>query len=113
MKMIQLKTKFWVDALLRRAELGLAAAYVIRHGDEDAGAVLVKVANLTGQAELFVPARDENGERIWTRTSGAPVPDEEIDAYCRRRADNDPDIWVIEIEDRRGRHFLTEPVADS
>ena len=108
--MIQLKTKFWVDALLRRAESGLAAAYVIRHGDEDAGAVLVKVANLTGQAQLFVPARDENGERIWIRQSEAPVAEAEIDAYCRRRADNDPDIWVIEIEDRQGRHFLTEPV---
>tara|TARA_R110002124_G_scaffold121432_6_gene279774 strand:- start:9290 stop:9631 length:342 start_codon:yes stop_codon:yes gene_type:complete len=113
MKMIQLKTKFWVDALLRRAESALAAAYVIRHGDEDAGAVLVKVANLTGQAELFVPARDENGERIWTRHDKAPVPEAEIDVYCQRRADGDPDIWVIEIEDRRGRHFLTEPVEDS
>lgn len=113
MKMIQLKTKFWVEALLRRAELGLAAGYVIRHGDEDAGAVLVKVANLAGQAELFVPARDENGERIWTRYRPDPVEEAEIDAYCHRRADKDPDIWVIEIEDRKGRNFLTEPVADS
>ncbi|WP_417483006.1 DUF1491 family protein [Maricaulis sp.] len=112
MKMIQLKTKFWVDALLRRAESGLAAAYVIRHGDEDAGAVLVKVSDLGGQATLFVPARDENGERIWTRHRQGPLPEAEVDAYCLRRADDDPDIWVIEIEDRAGRHFLTEPVAD-
>lgn len=113
MKMIQLKTGFWVEALLRRAAIGLAAAYVIRHGDEDAGAVLVKVANLTGQAELFVPARDENGDRIWTRHRGGPVAEAEVDAYCRRRADSDPDIWVVEIEDRKGRNFLTEPVEDS
>ena len=113
MKMIQLRTKFWVEALLRRAEIGLAAAYVIRHGDEDAGAVLVKVANLTGQAELFVPARDENGDRIWTRFRDEPVMEAEIDAYCRRRTDGDPDIWVIEIEDRKGRNFLTERVEDS
>ncbi|MGK0266708.1 MAG: hypothetical protein ACI82N_000957 [Maricaulis sp.] len=113
MKMIRLKTKFWVEALLRRAELGLAAVYVTRHGDEDAGAVLVKVANLSGQAELFVPARDQNGDRIWTRYRDQPVEEAEIDAYCRRRADDDPDIWVIEIEDRKGRNFLTEPVEDS
>jgi hypothetical protein len=113
MKMIQLKTKFWVDALLRRAELGWAAAYVIRHGDEDAGAVLVKVADLSGQAELFVPARDAKGERIWTRHREQPVAEAEIDAYCSRRAENDPDIWIIEIEDRKGRNFLTEPVEDS
>tara|TARA_R110000868_G_scaffold58183_1_gene179758 strand:- start:10685 stop:11026 length:342 start_codon:yes stop_codon:yes gene_type:complete len=113
MKMIQLKTKFWVDALLRRAELGLAAAYVIRHGDEDAGAVLVKVASLTGRAELFVPARDAEGDRIWTRYREQPVAEAEVDAYCRRRADDDPDIWIIEIEDRKGRNFLTEPVEGS
>ncbi|WP_339748449.1 DUF1491 family protein [uncultured Maricaulis sp.] len=113
MKMIQLKTKLWVDALLRRAEIGLASAYVIRHGDEDAGAVLLKVANLTGQAALFVPARDENGDRIWTRFRDDWVAEAEVDTYCRRRADGDPDIWVVEIEDRKGRNFLTEPVADS
>jgi hypothetical protein len=113
MKIIQLKTGFWVEALLRRAATGLAAAYVIRHGDEDAGAVLVKVADLSGQAELFVPARDENGDRIWTRFRDKPVAEAEVDAYCRRRAEGDPEIWVVEIEDRQGRSFLTEPVADS
>lgn len=113
MKMIQLKTKLWVDALLRRAEIESAAAYVIRHGDEDAGAVLLKIANLTGLAELFVPVRDKNGDRIWARWREEWVPEAEVDAYCRRRAEDDPDIWVIEIEDRKGRNFLTEPVADS
>jgi len=25
----------------------------------------------------------------------------------------DPDLWVVEIEDAEGRHFLTEPVDES
>lgn len=108
--MSQLKTRFWVDALVRRADTGLAAAYVIRHGDEDAGAVLVKVVLRDGLAQLYVPARDERGERIWTRFRAEPVAEAEIDAYCERRSEGDPDLWVVEIEDRQGRHFLTEPV---
>jgi len=103
-----LKTKFWVDALIRRAELGLAAIYVIRHGDEDAGSVLVKVVIDRSLAHLYVPARDDLGERVWIRRPETDEPS--LDAWCRKRADQDPDLWLIEIEDRQGRHFLTEPV---
>jgi hypothetical protein len=113
MKIARIKTRFWVEALIRRAELGLAAAYVIRHGDEDAGIVLVKVALLDGTARLYVPARDENGAPVWQCSRDAPVAEVEIDAYCSRRAERDPDLWLIEIEDREGRHFLTEPVENS
>jgi len=105
-----LKTKIWVDALVRRAESGLAAAYVIRHGDEDAGAVLVKVVAADRLARLYVPARDEHGERIWQMFRKSAVPESEADAYCEKRHQDDPDLWVVEIEDRDGRHFLTEPV---
>jgi hypothetical protein len=108
--MSELRTKIWVEALIRRAELGLAAVYVIRHGDEDAGVVLVKVVVSRDQAVLYVPARDETGERLWTQFGSNAPSEAEIDAYCSRRAENDPDIWVVEIEDRQGRHFLTEPV---
>nr|WP_238934792.1 DUF1491 family protein [Maricaulis parjimensis] len=105
-----MKTKIWVDALVRRAETGFASAYVIRRGDEDAGAVLVKVVAADRLARLFVPARDEQGERVWQLFRKDAVPESEADAYCARRSDDDPDIWIVEIEDREGRHFLTEPV---
>ena len=90
--MSELKTRFWVDALVRRADTGLASAYVIRRGDEDAGAVLVKVVLARDLAQLYVPARDGEGKRIWTVFRPAPAGEAEIDAYCRRRADDDPDI---------------------
>jgi hypothetical protein len=111
--MIELKAKFWVDALVRRAETGFASAYVIRRGDEDAGTVLVKVVAADRLARLFVPARDQNGTRVWQLYRKTPIPEPEADDYCRRRTENDPDVWIIEIEDRQGRHFLTEPVEET
>ena len=112
--MAELKTDFWVSALIRRAEIGGAFAGVVRKGDTDAGAVLVKVATLDGRARLYAPAQDGDGERIWLDLSAGSLGEDEkeIDAYARRRAENDPDLWVIEIEDRAGRSFLTEPIDE-
>jgi hypothetical protein len=108
----ELKTEIWAQALIRRAQAAGAMAVVARRGDRDAGAALVKVATLDGRARLYAPARDGEGERIWLDLSAGALGDEEksIDEYARKRAAQDPDIWVVEIEDREGRTFLTEPI---
>jgi len=108
----ELKTEIWTQALIRRAEVGGAFAGIVRKGDPDAGAVLVKVATLDGRARLYAPARDGEGERIWLDLSSGSLGVDEaaIDEYARTRASRDPDLWVVEIEDRAGRTFLTEPI---
>lgn len=110
--MFELKTEFWATALIRRAQIAGAFAGVTRKGDADAGAVLVKVATLNGKARLYAPARDGEGERIWLDLSAGPLGDveQDVDAYVRKRAATDPDLWVIEVEDKHGRHFLMEKV---
>ena len=110
--MDELKTDFWAGALVRRASIAGAFAGVTRKGDADAGAVLVKVATLDGRARLYAPAQDGAGARVWLDLSAGSLGDTEadVDAYVRKRADSDPDVWVIEIEDKFGRHFLMEPV---
>jgi hypothetical protein len=110
--MVELKTDFWASALIRRAEIAGAFAAVVRKGDADAGAVLVKVATLDGRARLYAPARNGEGERIWLDLSAGSLGDREgdVDAAVRKRSETDPDLWVVEVEDKHGRHFLTEPV---
>lgn len=107
-----LRSDIWVQALLRTAQSQGAAGFVVRRGDETAGAVLVKVASLDGTARLLVPARDGVGERIYLDLTGKTAgPDEaSIDAYLSKRASQDQDIWIVEIEDKLGRSFLTERV---
>jgi hypothetical protein len=110
---MDLKTGFWASALIRRAELGGAFAAVARKGDADSGDVLVKVATMDGRARLYSLARDSEGALIWLDLSTGSLGDEEgaVDAYAQNRVARDRDLWIVEIEDRAGRHFLTEPVA--
>lgn len=98
-------------ALIRRAEIAGASAVVLRRGDARAGAVLVKAYDTRARtARLFSESVDAEGQRLWIEPlAGATEP--ELDAFAERQVAFDPDLWRIEIEDREGRHFLTEPLA--
>jgi len=105
-----LASDVWVGALIRRAEIGGAFAVVVRKGDPRAGAVLVKVLHRAlGAARLYAEATRGDGERFWMQPVNSEQ-EEELDRYVERARRIDPDIWVVEIDDRQGRHFLTEPV---
>ena len=109
--MVNLKAEIWVKALIRRAAVANVPAMVVRRGHSDAGTVYIKVALLNGLADVYGPTWGEMGERVWMRVSGdTPVPDHEADVYLERQARFDPDFWVVELEDKEGRHFLTERV---
>lgn len=103
-----LKAGFWTSALIRTAETEGAFAAVVKRGDPDAGACLVKVRLLDGKATLYRPIRNMEGERVWLPKG--PEDERDIDRYINSRVDDDPDIWIVEIEDRKGRHFLTETI---
>ncbi len=108
-----LATDIWVTALIRRAEQGGAFAVVARKGDPRAGAVLVKVLNTADRtAQLYAEATRMDGEQVWMQPARSTV-ERDLDGYVERAVRIDPDLWVIEIEDRQGRHFLTEPVERS
>jgi hypothetical protein len=105
-----LSTDIWVSALFRRAELAGAYPMVLKKGDGRAGAVLVKVIDRrAGRVTLYAEATRADGERIWMQPH--PKADEAaVDAYAERARRIDPDLWVVEIDDTQGRHFLTETV---
>jgi hypothetical protein len=107
----RLKAEFWVKALLRRCAAADVPAMVVRRGDAEAGAVLIKVNAFENGASVLAAGWAAEGGRVWRRATGAaPVGDADAEAYIARQLQRDPDLWVVEIEDRAGRHFLTEPV---
>jgi hypothetical protein len=108
-----LSTDVWVGALIRRAELGGAHAMVVKKGDPRAGSVLVKAFNSkTREARLYTEAFQGDGERVWMEPKASHA-ESELDLYVERALKVDPDLWVVEIEDGEGRHFLTETVAET
>jgi hypothetical protein len=115
---MRLKSAIWVAAYLRRCNGEGAFAAVRRRGAEEAGAIFIKLNRLDGTAELFGPAPQSAFEeahpvdRAFSRClKDQPAPEAKIEERIVREIRFDPDAWVLEIEDRAGRHFL-ERVVD-
>lgn len=114
---MRVKSELWVRAYLRRCQAEGVPVVIARRGDEDAGAIFICVNRLNGTALLYrpVPAgiAGTAAERQWEAVfDGKPVSPGEVDRYLAREASFDPDVWVIEIEDRSGRHFLGDDFAE-
>jgi len=106
--MTRLTAEFWVQAYLARLRFQEIPAFVVSHGDDTAGAVLVKLNTLDGQAIAFQRSYDlMSGDRKWVEL--AKGDERDVDASVRKQGEFDPDLWVIEVEDRMGRHLLGEP----
>ena len=111
---MRLKSGIWVAAYLRRCNTEGVFAAVRRRGAEEAGAIFIKISRLDGIGTLYGPAPQtafddaQPADRIFTATlgGGTPVSEADIEARLTREIRFDPDVWIIEIEDRAGRNFL-------
>jgi hypothetical protein len=103
----RLTAGLWVQAYLTRLRLVDIPAYVTARGDDTAGAVIVKVATLNGQAQAFQRSFDLMSDaRTWViLVEGAEA---DVDATLARQRARDPDLWLIELEDRAGRTLLDQ-----
>ena len=104
----RLTAKFWVHAYLNRLRMIDIPAFVVLKGDLTAGAVVVKMNTLDGQAMAYQRSFDLiSGARKWIDFAVGGETD--VNAAIARQRGFDPDLWVIEVEDRQGRHLLDEP----
>jgi hypothetical protein len=106
----EIPTHIWVGALIRRATMEGAFATIAHKGDMERGDVLVRVVKGRGESTLYGPAFNPDGPTEFERVPAAD--DAAIDEAIAKRRRADGDLWVIEIEDRAGRHFLTEKVRE-
>ena len=107
----RLKAGIFVRALIRRAEVEGASAVIVRKGNEEAGAIILRVARLDGTALVLNQARMGDGALVWARPLGEAVPDARASEWCDGQVKFDPDLWILEIEDRDGRAFVDEPIV--
>jgi len=110
---MRLKSALWVAAYLRRCQVEGTFAVVRRRGAEEAGAIFVRVSRLDGTSDLFGPApqseftEGRGADRTFSSSLAArPASDEAVEAYLAREVKFDPDVWIVEVDDRDGRNFL-------
>jgi len=110
---MRIRSEIWVKAYLRRCEVAGVPAVVVRRGDDQAGAIYLSINRLDGTVSLYgpAPAGLETGSterRFVICLSSDRVAGREADRYLVREAEFDSDFWVVEIEDREGRHHLVD-----
>ena len=93
----RLKAVIQIKAIIRRAEV--------------AGALFLKVSRLDGTSTVLTQARRGEGELIWTKPLGDAADEAKTKAYFDKQMRFDPDLWILEIEDREGRAFVDEPIV--
>ena len=116
---MRLKSGIWASAYLRRCNIEGAFAAVRRRGADEAGAVFIKLNRLDGTGILYGPAPQSAfddarpADRLFTIVLGrdGPVADAELETRLTREIKFDPDIWIVEVEDRAGRNFLDDAVV--
>lgn len=116
---MRLKSSIWVSAYVRRCDIEGAFAAVRRRGAEEAGTIFIKLNRLDGTGTLYGPAAqamfDEArpADRLFTALAGAtaPAPETDLEARLAKELKFDPDVWIVEVEDRQGRHFLDDALV--
>lgn len=115
---MRLKSGIWVSAYLRRCALEGAYAVVRRRGAEEAGAVFVRIDRLDGTSDLYGPAPQAAFEEarpadraFMACLKSQPAINADVENYLTRQLRFDPDLWIVEVEDRSGRNFLERIVS--
>lgn len=114
---MRVKSEVWVRAYLRRCQAEGIPVVIVRRGDEAAGAIFIRVDMLDGGVSLYGPAPSGSAgsetDRQWVSLFGSRrATAEEASRYLTRQIEFDPDLWVIEVEDKAGRHLLGDSIVE-
>lgn len=104
----RLKTEVWVQSQVRLCDINFMPIAIRRRGDPDAGAVLLRLFRDRDRSLLLKRATELPG---WMVVAGRTVVDgESAEAYIAREISRDRDLWVVEIEDPKGRYEPDGPI---
>jgi hypothetical protein len=108
---MRLRTDIWVSALIRQAENAGALVTVAKKGAVEAGTVFLIIDGGEGTSDLYGPApqsffdTDRPADRVFVLLAAElALPDMETRLSSERQFD--PDLWIVEIQDRQRRPFV-------
>lgn len=111
-------SEMWVSAMIAYVQSEGSSAQIARRGAAQSGAVAIKVVHpgptpRDALATALTGASFGDGRSGWIWLVGPdPQPEPEVDARLEKQARFDPDLWILEIDDPQGRHFLQDPIAE-
>lgn len=111
----RLPVHFWIDAQLKPLNDRGIFYYIAQKGERNSGIVLLKLNGLNGSCSLLIQQRNIDGKMGWMHAMGKELVEErDADQYIQRSISRDPDLWVIEIEDREMKNpFEGKIISDS
>ena len=103
---IRITSEIWVSAYRAMLEKKGIPIYINKVGDKTAGAILIKVSTMDEKAAVYDRTMDETGKRRWAEIANGT--EDTINLLIKKQCTFDPDLWVLEIEDPKGRNHLSQ-----
>lgn len=103
----RLPARIEVSALLRQVQAEGGFGMIIARGDPDAGALMVVLCDRGADYRAYERMPSLEGGRIWqcAKRHNAESPDEFPD-WLKKRAAQDNDLWIVELDIARGERFI-------
>lgn len=99
-----------VSGLVRRVNAEGGFATVLAKGEADGGTIFVITSYKGADFSAYERMPQADGRRLWTRVRQS---DDGRDAtwtgYLARRQDQDPDLWIVELDVAAAERFIGLP----
>ena len=96
-----------VTSLIRQVQAAGGFATVIQKGERDAGTILVILSDKGTDLRAFERMPQPDGNRCWALSKIQDTENpEEIVEFIARRAMQDRDLWIIELDIVDGERFI-------
>lgn len=106
---MRLPTHLQVSALIRRVQGEGGFATVLAKGERDAGTLLVVLTDRGTLSTAYERMQQADGTRKWSVSRAQTADDPHaFGEYLARRQDQDPDLWVVELDVRNGERFIAD-----
>ena len=73
--------------------------------------MFLKISRLDGTCTVLNQVTAGQGDRVWSRPLGESCDEAKATTYFEKQKKYDPDLWIVEIEDRDGRAFVDEKIV--
>ena len=80
---------------------------MLQKGERDAGTILVVLTERGTNARVYERMPQADGTRAWNLARREnPEIRGELDEWLARRGEQDPDLWIVELDIANGERFI-------